>query len=226
MASYPTRHSADFPGRGRGYLAWQRDAVGLQQESITVIANDADGMAEAVGSLYEATAGIDPMTKYALPATSTVTPALQNGQAPELAARWQAVVPDRVLTLTAAANGDITAISLDGSSSVISKAGKVTAQQPIEVADVESAKKASAGKPVVPDTLKGKLALNRVAKFITTSNGITAVAYWGGTLQTFGGDGAVKSRQLLPQDISALTWAGNTLIVGQADGNVVALEAK
>ena len=39
----PYTANADFPGRGRGYLAWQRDAVGLQQESVTLIAYDAAG---------------------------------------------------------------------------------------------------------------------------------------------------------------------------------------
>ena len=58
---YPV--TADFPGRGRGYLAWQFDAVGIGQDSITVIATDAEGMSEAVGSIYEAAAGIDPLMR-------------------------------------------------------------------------------------------------------------------------------------------------------------------
>src|SRR5687767_1911206 len=35
---YPV--TADFPGRGRGLVAWQRDGVGKGQESVTLIASD------------------------------------------------------------------------------------------------------------------------------------------------------------------------------------------
>ena len=53
-----------------------------------------------------------------------------------------------------------------------------------------------------------------------------AVAYWGGTLQIFTADGTLKTQQLQPQDISALAWSGQTLLVGQSDGCVLAVEAK
>ena len=46
----PYAPAADFPGRRRGYVAWQRDALGLRQESIALVAGDAGGMSEAVGS--------------------------------------------------------------------------------------------------------------------------------------------------------------------------------
>ncbi len=61
----PKEH--EFPGDGRGYLAWQRDAVGYGQDSLTAIAYDATGMNEAVGTLYEAMAGLDPLTPLTLP---------------------------------------------------------------------------------------------------------------------------------------------------------------
>jgi hypothetical protein len=38
--------------------------------------------------------------------------------------------------------------------------------------------------------------------------------------------GQEKSRQLLLQDISGLAWAGSKLVVGLADGRVVALTVK
>ena len=51
----PYRPNKDnFPGPGRGMLAWQRDAIGANQESVALIAYDVDGMSEAVGSFYEA----------------------------------------------------------------------------------------------------------------------------------------------------------------------------
>src|SRR5262249_900805 len=67
--------AAGVPGPGRGMLAWQRDGVGPGQESITLIAYDEAGMAEAVGSFYEAVAGIEPLTKWALPKADGLAPA-------------------------------------------------------------------------------------------------------------------------------------------------------
>lgn len=48
--------AAIYPGPGRGDLAWQRDGIGRNQESITLIAYDEQGMHEAVGTCYEAKA--------------------------------------------------------------------------------------------------------------------------------------------------------------------------
>jgi hypothetical protein len=190
------------------------------------VAADADGMAEAVGSLYEAAAGIDPMTPWALPAASAVSPATTNLQPPETLARWQAVLPDRVLSLAVGPAGDIAAISLDGSATVLDPWGKVVSQRAVSPAEIAAAKKAAAVKPVVPAALTAKLAPHRVPKFIVTSSGRTALAYWGGTLQVFAADGTLSAQQLQPHDISALAWSGNTLILGQSDGCVLALETR
>jgi hypothetical protein len=64
--------AGEFPGAGRGYVAWQRDMLGKGQESVTVIAHDAEGLSEAVGSFYEAVAGMDPLTPWILPTASSV----------------------------------------------------------------------------------------------------------------------------------------------------------
>jgi hypothetical protein len=48
-------------------------------------------------------------------------------------------------------------------------------------------------------------------------------AYWGGTLQIFDKADKVAAQQQLPQDIAAMAWHGETLIVGLADGRVLAL---
>ena len=63
----------EFPGAGRGYVAWQRDMIGKGQESVSVIAHDAEGLSEGVGSFYEAVAGMDPLTPWILPTASSVT---------------------------------------------------------------------------------------------------------------------------------------------------------
>ena len=100
------------------------------------------------GRLNEAAAGIDPMTRWALPAVSAVSPATTNIQPPEAAARWQAVLPDRVLSLTVSPAGETTAISLDGSATVLDKAGKVVSKRVVGQAEVAAAKKAAAVEPV------------------------------------------------------------------------------
>jgi hypothetical protein len=215
-----------FPGQGRGYLTWQRDAVGLGQESVTLVAGDAEGMAEAVGSLYEAAAGIDPMTPWALPLASAVMPAETNLQPQEAKSSWSAILPDRVLSLTVGPAGQVTAISLNGEATALDEKGKVVSQRLVSAAEIAAAKKAAAVKPIVPAALTAKLAPWRVPKFVASGADLTAVAYWGGTLQLFAADGTLKAQQLQPQDISAMVWAGNTLIVGQSDGCVVALKTR
>ena len=47
--------------------------IGKGQESVTVIAHDAEGLSEAVGSFYEAVAGMDPLTPWILPTASSVS---------------------------------------------------------------------------------------------------------------------------------------------------------
>src|SRR5262249_17200696 len=68
-------HRSDFPGRGRGMIAWQRDCVGLNQESVALIAYDPEGISEAVGTLYEFAAGLEPPLPPRPPALAAVTPA-------------------------------------------------------------------------------------------------------------------------------------------------------
>lgn len=80
--------------------------------------------------------------------------------------------------------------------------------------------------PTVPDNCKAKLLPARVVKTVATGNGLTAVGYWGGTLQIFTADGTEKTRQMLPQDIAAMYWNGATLVVGLADGRVLGLKVQ
>jgi len=66
----------------------------------------------------------------------------------------------------------------------------------------------------------------RLTKKVAAGDGLIAVAYWGGTLRILDASGAVKFAQTLPQDVAAMTWAGKTLVVGLADGRILALDAK
>jgi hypothetical protein len=214
----PYTPSADFPGRGRGFIAWQRDAVGIGQESITAIAYDADGMAEAIGTLFEAAAGLDPLTPHTLPTQAAVTPATRADKVAALKTAWTLTLPDRVIWMDAAGK---TVQTNDGSFFALAN-GKAS---PTEV-DVLASKPASNKlETKTPDVLAKALAPSRVVKGVVTANGLTAVAYWGGLVQLFAADGALKAQVALPQDINALAWNGATLVVAQADGKVCGLQA-
>jgi hypothetical protein len=114
----------ELPGRGRGMLAWQRDGVGYEQESITLIAHDAEGMAEAVGTLYEALAGLDRLTEWRLPVSNSLAPASKAPpQAPQAAVKWQVVLPDRAVEVRPLADGRFVVLSVDGTLAVIDGAG-------------------------------------------------------------------------------------------------------
>ena len=221
---YPPKAS-QFPGGGRGYLAWQRDGVGLGQESVTVIAYDAVGMSEAVGSLYEVAAGIQPLTPWELPTTNSVAAATTApGVLPTLKTVWEAVLPDRVDAMKADA-ASITVFTHDDSLTTIGADGKVTATKAV----------APAERPQVLDQLtpppqnasrefpKEAIPADRILKLTATSGGLTALGFWGGTLILIDAKGAPIARQQMPQDITALAWMGDRLLVGLADGRVVAL---
>lgn len=121
---------ADFPGTGRGLLAWQLDGVGYGQESVTLIAYDARGMAEAVGSFYEAVSGLRALTKWVLPASNSVTPAGKAPTpAPEGTVAWKALLPDRAVAVKALPSGGVVVLTQDGSLTALNAQGKVEWQK-------------------------------------------------------------------------------------------------
>ncbi|HWG03653.1 MAG TPA: hypothetical protein VG271_01440, partial [Beijerinckiaceae bacterium] len=96
-AKKEAKELANFPGRGHGYIAWQRDAVSYGNESVTLIGYDPAGIAEAVGCLYEAAAGFEPLTKYILPAPAAITAASTKTIAPEAPIAWRTVLSDHIV---------------------------------------------------------------------------------------------------------------------------------
>src|SRR5262249_38046313 len=86
-----------LPGVGRGYLAWQRDAVGYDLESGTLIAQQAEGVAEACGTLAEIVAGLRPLTAAEPPLSARVQPMAKRPTVPEPAVVWEMTLPDRVV---------------------------------------------------------------------------------------------------------------------------------
>ena len=220
----PYKPGPDFPGHGRGMLAWQLDGVGQAQESVTAIAYDGAGMSEAVGALYEVAAGLDPLTPLDLPSVAGVTPA---GKAvdvyPEALTVWSVNLPDRSTWLKADAKGQVSACTWDGSLITLDAAGKILEQKDASKDDMAAGPKVSVDTGTVP---KEKLAARRVVKTVVTGNGFTAIGYWGGTVQVFSAAGDLLAQQLLPNDIASMTWDGNLVIVGLADGELLGLKPR
>ena len=217
----------NFPGRGRGYLAWQRDAIGAGQESITVLAYDAEGMAEAVGTLSEAASGLEPLTRFDLPRANRVAPASASHTVPEAAIAWTVTLPDRAVALKVA-DGRLTMLSWDGTLAQIDGSGKVVKEETVRPEDIQ---KTAKGLQAATDANAIKAAqkdapADRIVKAVAANGGRTAVAYWGGTVEVRGGDGKVQTSQLLPQDVTGLVWLDGKLVVGLANGQVMALTAK
>lgn len=216
---------ATFPGPGRGYLAWQRDGVGRGQESIALIAYDETGINEAVGSLYEAVAGIEPLTKWNPPEAVSITPAQRSLSPKPAAVAWTAALPtDRVLSLRVDGQ-QIVAVSHDGSVTTLDVAGKVVSQRAATPEELQQARNPAA-RSVDAALAKTHGRPDRLFKLASPSNDRVAVAYWGGTLRIAQPDGKVLTEQQLPQDVTVLTWRGDDLLVGLADGRVLALHAK
>ncbi len=208
-----------FPGRGHGYIAWQRNVMTFDgDETICLIAYDADGMNEAVGTLYTMVAGLDPLTPLGQPDDAAITAANKTARLPVMPVAWTVTLPDRAATLTV--DGEqLQLLTWDGTLATLA-GGKVKAQKAVDAPAIPKATP-----PTVPAELKAQLAPMRLPKFVAVANGRTAIAYWGGTLQLF--DGAVlKTQQQLPQDVAALAWQGDTLVAALADGIVVGLATK
>jgi len=213
-----------FPGPGCGLFAWQRDGIGPAQESITLIAYDADGMGEAVGSLYEAVAGIEPLTKYRWPQSDSITVGrIANPSHKQLTFEEVAQLPDRVVGLKL--DGDkFTVLSHDGTlaTSVLGEpfhafSGKVVSdpdlskrrdelKTPVDAAALTAAQKQSSP--------------TRLVKFSIKHGEQTAVVFWGGTIELRDASTKATRRGALPQDITAIAADGKTLILGLADGRL------
>ena len=227
----PYRITDDFPGRGHGYIAWNTETLGHDLETVACIGSDADGINEAVGTLFELAVGLDPLTPLTLPVADAVTPAAKSTTPPAASVAWQTAMPDRVISLTPE-GANITALSWDGTQSIFDATGKmVSTKVNVTVPTIETklnVKIPAADMPVkvVPTLPKDKLLADLAIKQILAGPQDTAVSYWGGTLQIFGADGAVKTQQMLPQDISSMAWQGANLVTGLADGSVMSLTDK
>jgi hypothetical protein len=220
----------EFPGRARGMIACQRDAVGHEQESITLIAHDADGMAEAVGTLYEAMAGMEPLTPWALPKASQVAAAAKANVLPQPKIAWETALPDRAVAMKVD-GGRLTVLTRDESLSAIDAKGKADVPRPLKTADYQ--RKVNEMKPAVAAAAeeaakvqKASPVPGRVAKCAAANSDVTAVGYWGGLLRIIGADAKPTMAHQFQHDITGLAWFGETLAVGLSDGRIVGLNVR
>ncbi len=213
-----------LPGVGRGYVAWQSEGVGKGQQSITLIGYDDAGLNEAVGTLYEAIAGLKPLTRWEMPTHDAIVAATSPvGLTPAAQLAWQLRLPDSVLALKVAGEG-LSAISHDGSATSIDKSGKPTGTTEADAAALAEARKPLAAPNA--DASKPFARQDRMLKFVTPSGERVAVAYWGGTLRVADAQGKVFTEQQLPQDITAVAWWNGQLLAGLADGRLMAFTVK
>jgi len=228
-----------LPGRGRGMIAWTSNMVGFfNQESVTLIAYDAAGMSEAVGTMYEACAGIDPLMATVMPKTAAVQAVKALPATPKpFAVVWKTVLDDRVDGLNVAHDRNsevgetIVAISHDGTVVLLDPATgniKLRSAIPQEIGQdktAESVKSLGGGAALTDEQAKAFDLPNFIPKKAVKLGNLTIVGYWGGLCLAFDADGKPVARTLLPNDITAMTVAGDTAIIGLADGAVVAVKA-
>ena len=211
-----------FPGRGRGMLAWQRDGIGHGIESVTIIAHDPAGMAEAVGTLYEAQAGIEPLTALQLPLANKISQAAKADISPEAKLLWQVNLPDRAAAMKVI--GDkLTVLTWDRSVTTIDTKGRPG--KPAALNAATYAKKLLELKPA-PEQAAAKLARDnpvsgRIVKHAATGGKLTAIAYWGGLVRIVDAKGKCLATRQCRHDIAALTWFGDTFAVALSDGRVI-----
>ncbi len=218
----PFRVARDkIPGAGRGLLAWQRDGIGPGQESITLIAHDAEGLSEAIGTFAEAIAGQQPLTRWNMASGGRITPASKDADVvPSLDAHLLSVLPDRIDGLKIE-NGTLTILAHDGTQFL------TLGQQDRQILGANLAERVRAlATPVDPAQLAAaqKWEKRALVKFVVRLGDLSAVAYWGGRLDVRDAAGGLRARSQMPQDITALAADGHTLYTGLADGRVFAVE--
>lgn len=211
-----------FPGRGRGYVAWQRDAIGPLQESLALWADDEAGLHEAVGSLFEMLSGLDPLLPLRLPTSSQVFAAQPQASMAGLTLRWSARQPDRALAL-ASLGGHVLALSADGTQSVFLTDGTLGSEEVLPWSDLPARAASLAAPPddAARQRAKALAPPTRLVKFALATGERLVVVYWGGDVDVFAGD-ARLAHDRLPTDAAAAALHDGQLVVSLADGRVQA----
>jgi hypothetical protein len=184
-------------------------------------------MAEAVGTLYEAMAGIEPLMPLAAPRVSRVTPATRAEILPAPKVVWQVALPDRAVAMKAAGDS-LTVLTRDESLSTISPAGKAGPPKPLapeaygrKVEEMAAAPDAAARKAAETSPVTG-----RIVKHAVSRGQRVAVGYWGGLVRIVSPDGKAQMAHQFQHDIAGLAWFGDRLVVGLSDGRVLGLAVR
>ena len=215
----------ELPGPGRGMVAWQREGIGVLQESITLIAHDEEGLSGAVGNMFEMLAGMEPLTPLTLPERSIVATAKTPPPLPEMKIAAEVVLPDRIIGISAKEK-NWTVLTDAGVQAELQAPDKVTSQKIIEGPAFQKLAQELRTQTAIPTALQKKAPPGWLVKFALPNGKVTAIAYWGGTVSLFNADGVIQAERRLPQDVTAMAWAGESLLVGDADGRLTVLSAK
>ncbi|MFA4030400.1 MAG: hypothetical protein GDYSWBUE_002172 [Candidatus Fervidibacterota bacterium] len=131
----PYTPTDDFPGRSRSIVAWTRDGVSYGEEAVVLIARDPEGMSEAVGTLYEMMAGIEPLMPLVAPSAAESRYGAQTALkrvSGELKAQWKILLPDKVASLKPIEGDKLVVLSQDGTLALVLSDGKVKWMRQIE----------------------------------------------------------------------------------------------
>ncbi|MBE7502908.1 MAG: hypothetical protein HS113_22030 [Verrucomicrobiales bacterium] len=211
---------ATMPGPGRGYVAWQREAIGVNQESVSLIAYDAAGLSEAVGTVYEMLAGLEPLTPLARPHTSVIQEPRASRPVPALTPTRSVVLPDRITALRVTDAG-LEAITHAATLHRLNRDGTLTATEGLDPAhaarlarewETADAPALASARPTAPP--------GRLVKLAARQDGRIAVAHWGGWVTIQDKDGGITATYQGLQDVTALVWHGSDLVLGDADGRL------
>src|SRR5262249_2701750 len=148
--------------------------------------------------------------------SDAIRPAKDGHRVAGMRVLWTAKLPDRVVGLKAPGQ-DLVAVSYDGSRVQLTRQGKEQTRQVLGAAELAKAVKELAPDNGGMETAKKLARPDRMLNFSAASGGKIAIAHWGGTLRVVDEKGSVLAEKQLPQDVTALVWAGDLLVVGLAD---------
>jgi hypothetical protein len=212
----------EFPGRGRGMLAWQRDGLAyFGHESLTLIAHDEAGLDEAVGSAYEIVAGLEPLTPLVLPEKAAIRAATRAAQAvPGAAVAWRRTLPDRAVAMRTLKDGVIV-LAADGTLCLFKTGGQVAWRKTLPGGEAWSLDVSRNGRLIAVGgahrfhafDAKGKLLFDRAPdlsgkKELSRSEGISLVAVAADASRVLVGSGSYTLSQGTWQFHSTLSLYG------------------
>lgn len=213
-----------IPGANRGLVAWQYDGVGARQESIVLLAYDEQGMAEAMGSFFEALAGLEGLTRWTPPLRHALVPAHEGAPVPALKQVWEAILPDRA-DLVKLDGGKLEVFTHDGSRMVLDAQGKQTAHEALAAGDYAARLAAAPVPEPTPDQHKTCAVRDRLLKLVVQDGERTAAGYWGGLVRVLDAAGKEVAAHRFTDDLTGLVWMDGKLVVGLSDRRIVALQA-